>query len=190
MPTPPVTPHLQPNASLISNVVSSVQACLNSTVVIPYNTAVAATPYNKTCQILMEYPDDLLLITAVPAIVIEDPVDIGNVWSTGNADQLVWNKTQIMMCVYPGLYIDPNTQVQKASIQSAYILRSLFTSLSTQLTMGLTDYSGMAPVLVDYAYIDTKIIDIKGRPKLLALLKRRFDVQLTLTYPIATQNGY
>jgi len=169
---------------------SSVQQLLDVNIVAPYNTAVASTNYSKHIQVLLEYPDDLLLISTVPAIVLEDPMDVGPVWSTGNADQLVWNKTQIMMCVYPGLYVDPSTGAQKASLQSAYILRSLFKSLTTQLTMGLTDYSLITPAIVDYAYIDARIVDIKGKMPILALVKRRFDFSLTLTFPLPTQNGY
>jgi len=161
---------------------SSVQQLLDVNIVAPYNTAVASTNYSKHIQVLLEYPDDLLLISTVPAIVLEDPSDVGPVRSTGNAE--------IMMCVYPGLYVDPTTGSQTASVQSAYLLRSLFKSLTTQLTAPLTDFSLITPAIVDYAYIDMKIVDIKGRMPILALTKRRFDVQLELTYAIPTQNGY
>lgn len=184
------TPHLLANAYLQSNILSSVEAWLNQWICVPYNAAVASTQYAKTMQILVEYPDDMYLESSIPAIVLCHPEITKPVQSTGAGDALVWNFVTITMDVYPGLNVDSNGTT-KPVLKPVYILRSLFQSLSTLLTIPLTDFTTLPnPTLVDYAYLDNcTIIDTKGAVNTLALNKHKFSCRISFRHAVPVLSG-
>lgn len=174
----------------MTNLVSSLQAFLDTNVVTPYNAAVLNTTYADPIQIIMHHPDDAFMASKVPAIVLLDPIKTKSVESTGNGDGLVWNYYALNMDVYPAVNTDTNG-VQTPVLIPGYMLRGLFDSLLTSLTMPLYDFTTTpTKTLVDYAYITGgSLTTPRGTPALLGLFKHRFSFRLDVKFATATLGG-
>lgn len=180
----PITPHLPLGVAFMTNLVSSFQAFLDTNLVSPYNTAVTSTTYSTPIQILMHDPDDYLLESKVPALVLEDPICSESVPVSGLGDGLLWNTYTFTMNVYPALSTDAITGAQKPILESAYILRGLCQGLRTSLGITLIDFTTTpSPTDVDVAFVTgARIIDPKGNTALLGLLKHKFIFQISIRF--------
>jgi hypothetical protein len=181
---------------MILNVTNSVEAFLNTNVVQPYNAAIVGTNYDSPVSIMLSHPDDATVIAAVPTIVMELPNQYQNAVSTGAGDREVWSYFELYHIVYPGLQKQASTatnneSVGVPSIASAQILLSLFTQISTALTIPIYDYSTNPATQVEVAYITTaRILPLRGKvPDMLAFDKHRFDFILNIRVPTLALNG-
>ena len=169
----------------VNNVANSLKAYINTNIIIPYNTAVAATVYPTPCSIGLAWPDDPDVFQSVPRIIIELPFsDMGQAQATGLGDRIVYRFKKIMMAVYPGLTTDG-----KPSVQSMAALMDKFDyALGTSLYIPIMDYS-VGPVVQVEAMevLESRIIGARGKQDpTLGMDRHRFDFSMAVKYPQTT----
>lgn len=174
------------DANFYKNLLSSVEAFLYTNVVLPYNTAVQGTNYVDELHIIQP-PQDQGTVAYVPVIVLPDDFyDYHDYESLGMGDHEGWLFKQFDLEVYPGVQTDTDG-AQKSSQKAAAILRSLFDTVSTGLTMPFYDYTNPAsPVQIGGMYFTGRTKRLHGAITTIALHRNRFDYELQVQVNVAS----
>lgn len=178
------------NANFYNNLMSSVEAFLNTNVVAPYNAAVTGTNIATPIKCVLR-PQDEGTVVYVPAIVLPDVIyDYKDSNGTGMGDGAVWLYKRFDIEVYPALSTDTNG-AQKSSMKSAFLLHSLFDNVSTALTIPFMDYTTnpASPTALGGMFMCGREKRLHGAITSLALHRNRFDYELDVHFDALTLNG-